>query len=150
MEKSFFEINTVDRKGNDLYIRCEGVDDKHLASFGGLDLHVKATKEMISDINSTSFVEKDGDYEITNKVIVLYLNEIGELIRNSSMEPEYLDGYTNIQLVEDFLKNIKENPAIVKVIENDNEEIKNEKEMIEKEEGEIFRSILESRVDNGK
>lgn len=150
MEKSYFEKNAKDRKGNDLFIRCEGVDDKHLASFGGLDLHVKATKEMISDINSTSFAEKEGDYEILNKVIALYLNEIGELIRNSSMEPECLDGYTNIQLVEAFLKNIKENPTIVKVIENDNEEIKKEKEMIKKEEAEIFMSILESRVDKSK
>lgn len=55
-------ITTVDRFGHDLTIKYAGVDQQELAHFGGLDLHVTATKVMISDINGWSFPEKEGDY----------------------------------------------------------------------------------------
>jgi hypothetical protein len=145
MGKSFFEKFTVDRNGNDLKIRCEGVDDKVLSHFGGLDLHVKATKEMISDSSSFSFPEKAGDYMINHKVIALYLNEIGELIRNSSIVPEYLEENSNIQLVKDFIENIKNNPNLVEIIDKDNGAIRKEKErelQEEQEDAEIFKNII--------
>lgn len=133
MEKSRFELHSVDRKGNDIMIKCEGIDEHELAHFGGLDLHVKATKTLISDSqNGMSFPEKEGDYGIGSKVVALYLNEIGELIRNLSVEPEYLSDYSNTDLVKDFLENELKNPAIAKVIEKDNAEIQQEREEIEK------------------
>ncbi|MBT2727815.1 hypothetical protein J7E63_12790 [Bacillus sp. ISL-75] len=150
MEKSKFVLNTVDRNGHDLIISVEGVDDHQLAHFGGLDLHVKATKEMISDINGTSFPEKEGDYLITEKVIALYLNEIGELIRNSSLDPEYLEGFSNTDLVKDFLNNIEENKFILDVIEKDNELIKKHKDEIKHEEDQIWNNILSDIHDKNK
>lgn len=68
MEKSGFEVHGVDRKGNDIMIKCEGVDDQELAHFGGLDLHVKATKMLIGDSqNGMSFSEKEGGYILAIK-----------------------------------------------------------------------------------
>lgn len=144
MVKSGFEVHGVDRMGNDITIRCEGVDDKELAHFGGLDLHVKATKMLIGDSqNGMSFPEKEGDYEIGSKVVALYLNEVGELLRNLSFDPEYLDEYSNIDLVKMFLENELKNPAIAKVIEKDNAEIQQEREEIEKEEKEMWNGFVE-------
>ncbi len=54
----------------------------NLVHFGELDLHVKAVKTLISNTNGMDFSQDSGDYLIEQKVIALYLNEIGELIRN--------------------------------------------------------------------
>ncbi|MEC1722836.1 hypothetical protein [Schinkia azotoformans] len=144
MEKSGFQVNGVDRRGNDITIRCEGVDDKELAHFGGLDIHVKATKMLIGDSqNGMSFPEKEGDYDIGSKVVALYLNEVGELLRNLSFDPEYLDEYSNIDLVKMFLENELKNPAIAKVIEKDNAEILQERKEIEREEKEMWTGFVE-------
>jgi len=144
VEKSGFEVHSVDRKGNDIMIRCEGVDDQELAHFGGLDLHVKVTKMLIGDSqNGMSFPEKEGDYNIGSKVVALFLNEIGELIRNLSIEPEYLSDYSNMDLVKDFLENELKNPEIAKIIEKDNAEIQQEREEIEKEEKEMWNGFVE-------
>ncbi|MCS1391196.1 hypothetical protein NXZ77_06410 [Lysinibacillus boronitolerans] len=144
MEQRGFEVHSVDRKGNDIMIRCEGVDDQELAHFGGLDLHVKATKALIGDSqNGMSFPEKEGDYEIGSKVVALYLNEIGELLRNLSFDPEYLSEYSNIDLVKIFLENELKNPAIANVIEKDNVEIQQEREEIEREEKEMWAGFVE-------
>ncbi|WP_288586014.1 MULTISPECIES: hypothetical protein [Lysinibacillus] len=144
MEQRGFEVHSVDRKGNDIMIRCEGVDDQELAHFGGLDLHVKATKVLISDSqNRMSFPEKEGDYEIGSKVVALYLNEIGELLRNISFDPEYLSKYSNVDLVKTFLENELKNPAIANVIEKDNVEIQQEREEIEREEKEMWAGFVE-------
>lgn len=144
MEQRGFEVHSVDRKGNDIMIRCEGVDDQELAHFGGLDLHVKATKALISDSqNRMSFPEKEGDYVIGSKVVALYLNEIGELLRNLSFDPEYLSEYSNIDLVKIFLENELKNPAIANVIEKDNVEIQQEREEIEREEKEMWAGFVE-------
>ncbi|MCM2534241.1 hypothetical protein NDK43_20160 [Neobacillus pocheonensis] len=43
---------------NNLKITGEGVDDQELAHFGGLDLHVKVTKMMISNTNGLDFAKK--------------------------------------------------------------------------------------------
>jgi len=144
VEQRGFEVHSVDRKGNDIMIRCEGVDDQELAHFGGLDLHVKATKALIGDSqNGMSFPEKEGDYEIGSKVVALYLNEIGELLRNLSFDPEYLSEYSNIDLVKIFLENELKNPAIANVIEKDNVEIQQEREEIEREEKEMWAGFVE-------
>lgn len=58
MEKSGFQVNGVDRKGNDITIRCEGVDDKELAHFGGLDLHVKAKKCLLAILKMECLSQK--------------------------------------------------------------------------------------------
>jgi uncharacterized protein (UPF0303 family) len=86
-EISNASITTVDRLGHNLTISYEGVDQQELAHYGGSDLHVTATKEMISNLNVLTFPEKDGDHLIAEKVAALYLNEIGEFLRNSSMDP---------------------------------------------------------------
>ncbi|WP_416150248.1 hypothetical protein ACM26V_04475 [Salipaludibacillus sp. HK11] len=126
MEKNTSVINTTDRKGNDLKITVDGFDDRELAHFGGLDLHVKATKNMISNTNGMSFPEKDGDFLITDKVAVLYINEIGEMLRNNSLDPEYLEDYSNIELIKEFLNNVDENKEVLNVLEKDNRLIINE------------------------
>ncbi|WP_342545425.1 hypothetical protein [Lysinibacillus sp. FSL K6-4013] len=144
MEKGWFEVHSVDRKGNDIMIKCEGVDDQELAHFGGLDLHVKATKTLISDSqNGMSFPEKEGDYNIGNKVVALYLNEVGELLRNLSIDSDYLTEYSNIDLVKMYLENELKNPEIVRVIEKDNAEIQQEREEIEQEEKEMWNGFVE-------
>ncbi|NRD76600.1 hypothetical protein HPT25_03730 [Bacillus sp. BRMEA1] len=144
MEKGWFEVHSVDRKGNDIMIKCEGVDDRELSPFGGLDLHVKATKTLISDSQyGMSFPEKEGDYNIVNKVVALYLNEVGELLRNLSIDSDYLTGYSNIDLVKMYLENELKNPEIVRVIEKDIAEIEQEREEIEKEEKEMWDSFVE-------
>lgn len=147
MEKNYFVLNAVDRKGNDLKITGEGTDDHELAHFGGLDLHVKAAKTMINNTNGMEFAEKAGDYIISEKVIALYLNEIGELIRNTSVEPEYLKSISNIHLVKDFLEHLNDNPELLKVIENDDWLIEKEAYEIRKEEDKIWADI-KSDLDN--
>ncbi|RIW27628.1 hypothetical protein D3H55_22835 [Bacillus salacetis] len=142
MEKSWFELNDVDRKGNDIKIKCEGIDDKELAHFGGLDLHVKAVKTLISNANGTSFPEKEGDYSIGDKVVALYLNEIGELIRNLSSERDYLDGYTNMELVENFMEHWKENQEVLSVVQRDDALIKQDNERVREEEDAIWDDIM--------
>lgn len=146
MEKSNFVLNSVDRKGDGLKISCEGIDDQELAHFGGLDLHVKATKTMISNTNGMSFAEKAGDYIINEKVISLYLNEVGELIRSTSDEPDYLKGISNIELVKNFLEHLDDNPELVQIIEKDNWLIKKEDYEVRKEEDKIWDDI-ESDLD---
>lgn len=142
MEKSGFEVHIVDRKGNDIMIKCEGIDDKELAHFGGLDLHVKAIKTLIGGSqNGMSFPEKEGDYNIGSKVVALYLNEVGELLRNLSIDSDFLTDYSNMDLVRMFLENELKNPEIVKVIEKDNAEILQEREEIEKEEKEMWNDF---------
>ncbi|OIJ09404.1 hypothetical protein BKP35_16230 [Anaerobacillus arseniciselenatis] len=120
MDKGMSVINTVDRKGNNLKITVEGVDDQELAHFGGLDLHVKAAKAMIGNTDGMTFPEKHGDIFIAEKVAALYLNEIGEMLRNSYDDPEYLEELTNIELVKDFFNRIHENKEVLEVVEKDN------------------------------
>lgn len=141
MEKSWFELNDVDRRGNDIQIKCEGVDDKDLAHFGGLDLHVKAVKTLIANANGLSFPEKEGDFNIGDKVVALYLNEIGELIRSLSPEPDFLSEYTNMDLVEDFMKHWKENKEIVDIIERDQIMIKEDNGR-SREEDTVWHEII--------
>lgn len=136
-----FFIRTVDRKGNDLEITVKGVDDRELAHFGGLDLHLKATKAMIADANTLSFPEKDGDYAIREKVAALYINEIGEFLRNTSHDPDFLNNISNMELVRDFLITI-ENPEVLQVIEKDNDLIKTEALQLEQEEEDIWSNVM--------
>ncbi|PLS14923.1 hypothetical protein CVD28_25745 [Bacillus sp. M6-12] len=141
MEKDSLYLQTVDRKGNPLTISVEGVDEQELAHFGGLDLHVNATKAMISDTNGMSFPEKEGDFLIKDKVAALYLNEIGEMLRNESPEPSLLAGITNIELVKEFL-----NQPLAKEVEGliakENDLIRKDKEARKKEEDEKWDNIF--------
>lgn len=138
MEHSNILINTKDRKEKELKITIEGFDDKELAHFGGLDLHVKATKHMIGDTNGMSFPEKEGDYLIAQKVAALYLNEIGEMLRSTSLDSDYLDDISNLELVKTFLDTIGSEKSVMRIIEQDNAEIQEEKE----KDDEIWKSVI--------
>ncbi|TCJ00958.1 hypothetical protein [Cytobacillus praedii] len=142
MEKSVFEHHSEDRKGNELIIKCEGTDDQELAKFGGLDLHIKATREMISNVSAASFPEKDGDLDIYYKIAALYLNEIGYLLRNSAFDSELFEGNTNIELVKMFLDDFDKNPILTKLVEKDDKEIKEYDAKMKKEEDEIWSSTM--------
>ncbi|WP_251554000.1 hypothetical protein [Neobacillus muris] len=141
-EYSFFEAHDVDRRGNDLFISVKGVDDRELAHFGGLDLHVKAVKNLISNTNGTDFSRDNGDFAIEGKVFALYLNEIGELMRNLHVDSDMLNGISNMELVKNFMEHWHEDNELVAIVEKDNEEIRKERERIEKEEDEIFQNII--------
>ena len=81
MKQSSFMINKADINGKWIQITCDGIDDNKLAHFGGLDLVLKAARVLIaSTASSMSFPEKEGDYNIKEKVVGLLLNEVGELI----------------------------------------------------------------------
>lgn len=146
MEHSNFTINGVDRTGVDIKITCEGIDDQSLAHFGGLDLVLKAARQLISAThNSMSFPEKEGDYDISDKVVALLLNEVGELIRNTSIDPGHIKDTSNIELVKDFMERIHENQALFKIIEMDNNIIREANEKVQEEENEIWNDILKSK-----
>ncbi|RKJ75040.1 hypothetical protein D7X33_18380 [Butyricicoccus sp. 1XD8-22] len=118
-----------DRNGNELEIHIKGIDQKELAHFGGLDLMVNATKYMIgASANPMVFPEKAGDYNINYKVIALYLNEIGELIRTTSSESEFLENISNIELVSNFMGFLSENKEVVALIDKDNKLLATERE----------------------
>lgn len=139
---SKFEISDIDRKGNDLSITIKGVDDNELAHFGGLDLHVKAVKNLIGNTNGTDFARDNGDFAIEGKVFALYLNEIGELMRNFSPERDMLKSVSNMDLVKNFMEHWHEDRELVAIIEKDNEEIRKETEAIRKEEDEIWNNMM--------
>ncbi|OLN21324.1 hypothetical protein BTO30_15550 [Domibacillus antri] len=141
MEKSNFMIHSTDRKGHELKISVEGTDDKELAHFGGLDLHVKATKAMIADISPLHFPEKEGDHLIREKVAALYLNEVGEFLRNTSLDPEMLESYSNFDLVKMLMEEWQPR-EVQAVIDKDNELILQEAKSME-EDNKIFAEIME-------
>ncbi|PFN76548.1 hypothetical protein COJ85_32510 [Bacillus sp. AFS076308] len=60
----FIKFDSIDV--NNLKITGEGVDDQELAHFGGLDLHVKATKMMIINTNGFDLGKTADDYLVTN------------------------------------------------------------------------------------
>lgn len=134
-------ISTRDRRGNDLTIRYTGVNQRELAHFGGLDLHVTATKEMISEVNGLTFPEKEGDHLIREKVAALYLNEVGEFLRNSFFDTDILEGYSNIELVKNFLNEL-DHPEVLDLIHKDNELIQLEKDEIKREEDEAWDAMM--------
>jgi hypothetical protein len=142
MELESFTLNSVDRKGNKIRIECEGVDDKELAHFGGLDLTVKAIKTMIGNIHGTDFARDNGDYAIEDKVIALILNEVGSAIRYLSLNSSMLKDYSNMDLVKNFMEHWETNKEVVEVIEKDNELMRLEEEEIKKEEDEIWANIM--------
>jgi hypothetical protein len=126
MKKSSYTMHHSDRKGYSLTISVHGTDDQELAHFGGLDLHVKATKYMISDNATLSFPEKDGDSLIHEKVAALYLNEVGELLRSKAY-PDRLESYSNFDLVQMFLQD-RQPLEVQRLIDADNELIRQDKE----------------------
>ncbi|WP_391558954.1 hypothetical protein [Robertmurraya sp.] len=143
MEQSNFTINSIDRKGEPIKITCEGIDDQQLAHFGGLDLAVKAARTLIAATNNPmSFPEKEGDYYISDKVVALLLNEVGELIRNTSPEPDYIADISNIELVKDFLEHLPENREVTQVIEEDNQLIQEANKREREEEDKIWQNIM--------
>jgi len=144
LEKHNFSIRSADYNGNDISITCEGIDDEKLAHFGGLDLYLKAARVLIASTQSPmSFPEKNGDYNIRRKVVGLLINEIGELIRNSSPDEEYLTGYSNIELVEEYLQELKNDTNLKEIIEQDESLIRKYKEDLWEEEKEIWDRIDE-------
>jgi hypothetical protein len=139
---SRFELNSLDRKGNEISISVKGVDDQELAPFGGLDLHIKAVRTLIANTNGTDFAKDNGDFAIEGKVFALYLNEIGELIRNLSLDKSMLKNVSNMDLVKHFMDNWHKDQELVELIEKDNEDIRKETEALRKEEDEIWNNIM--------
>jgi hypothetical protein len=119
MEKSNFLIQYRDRKGNDMKFTVEGVDDKDLANFGGLDLHVKAVKALIHNTDGMNFAEQEGDYLINDKVIALYLNEIGHFIRQLSIHQELIKDISNLELVKNFIETLDEKDEVMELVKQD-------------------------------
>jgi hypothetical protein len=135
-----FEVNAVDNLGNPFKIKCEGVDDNELAHFGGLDLHVKAVKILIENTNGMSFAESAGDYSIKDKVTALYLNQIGQFIKDNLLNGE-VDDVDNMELVKHFLDEWYKNKEVVGVIEQENERNRIVAEEIRKEEDAFWDSM---------
>jgi hypothetical protein len=136
---SNFELQSVDNLGNEIKIKCTGVDDKELAHFGGLDLHVKTVKTLIENTNGMSFAEQEGDYAIQDKVTALYLNHIGQFIRDNSIHK--LEGISNMDLVKNFLDQWDGNVEVVAVVERENERNAKVAEEAKKEEDAIWDNI---------
>ncbi|WCF11521.1 hypothetical protein NDS46_31685 (plasmid) [Paenibacillus thiaminolyticus] len=137
MNQSSFLIEDTDIKGNAIKISCEGVDDKKLAHFGGLDLHVKAARTLISATYSPmDFPEKEGDFNVGIKVVALLLNEIGELIRNVNLDDR--TDVSNYDLVREFLEDAEVNPVIKKMVDEDNSLNRRYKERMREEEDEFI------------
>lgn len=129
MRKENFIVNSTDYDGNQIRIECEGIDDKELAHFGGLDLFVKAARKLIASTDSPmSFPEKNGDNFIKEKVVGLLLNEIGELIRSTSIDPNFLEGMTNIELINEYLHQLNNNKEVVELLRSDELKIRKFKE----------------------
>jgi hypothetical protein len=142
-EYSFFETHGFDRKGNEISISVKGVDDNELTKFGGLDLHIKTVKYLISDCNKIDFAKKD-DYTIEGKVFALYLNEIGELMRSVALDSVMLKSVSNMDLVKHFMNHWHEDKELVAIVEKDNAQIQKEAEEIEREEDEIWNNLMKS------
>jgi hypothetical protein len=125
---SSIEFSSLDRQGNDLFINIDGVDDKILTLFSGLDLQMKAVKHLIHNTVRSDFDQENEGYPTERKMFALYLNEIGELMRNLSTDPHGLEGISNMDLVKHFMDHWQEDRVIIDVIEKDNEEIRKESE----------------------
>lgn len=141
---SKLEQRGIDRKGNDITISVKGVDDHELAHHGGLDLHIKAVKTLIANTNGTDFAKENGDFAIEAKVFALYLNEVGELMRNLALDRDMLKNISNMELVKQFLEQWHEDQELVTFIEKDNEEIRRETEAIKKEEDELWADMMKN------
>ncbi|SDN62438.1 hypothetical protein [Bacillus sp. OK048] len=144
---SKFELSAQDRIGNDILISVNGVDDNELAHFGGLDLHIKSVKTLISNTHGIDFARDNGDFAIEGKVFALYLNEIGELMRNLSPERNLLKDVSNMDLVKHFINHWSEDKELVAIIDKDNKEIRKETEAIRKEEDEIWNN-MQKQINN--
>jgi hypothetical protein len=125
---SSIEFNSLDRQGNDLFIYIDGVDDKILTLFSGLDLQMKAVKHLIHNTVRSDFEQEKGGYPTERKMFALYLNEIGELMRNLSTDSQELKEISNMDLVKHFMDHWQEDRVIIDVIEKDNVEIRKESE----------------------
>jgi hypothetical protein len=138
---SSIEFTSLDRQGNDLFISIDGVDDKILTLFSGLDLQMKVVKHLIHNTVRSDFDQEKGGYPTERKLFALYLNEIGELMRNLSTDPDRLVEISNMDLVKRFMGHWHEDRELIDVIEKDNEEIRKEEERFEKRQG-IINSII--------
>jgi hypothetical protein len=125
---SSIEFTSLDRQGNDLFISIDGVDDKILTLFSGLDLQMKAVKHLIHNTVRSDFDQEKGGYPTERKLFALYLNEIGELMRNLSANSDRLEEISNMDLVKRFMDHWHEDRELIDVIEKDNEEIRKESE----------------------
>jgi hypothetical protein len=125
---SSIEFTSLDRQGNDLFISIDGVDDKILTLFSGLDLQMKAVKHLIHNTVRSDFDKENDGYPTERKMFALYLNEIGELMRNLSTDPHGLEEISNMDLVKHFMDHWQEERELIDVIEKDKEEIRKESE----------------------
>lgn len=115
-------INTTDRNGNSVTIQYTDQYSDIPGNLNSLELHIDVTKRLIQEsLNMMGSVEKDGDFEVTEKVAALYLNEIGELYRHAHGNAEGWEGNTNLEIVSYILKNELSGKAVKEVIAKDNE-----------------------------
>jgi hypothetical protein len=125
---SSIEFTSLDRQGIDLFISINGVDDKILTLFSGLDLHMKVVKHLIHNTVRSDFDHEKGGYPTERKMFALYLNEIGELMRNLSTDSHRLEDISNMDLVKHFMDHWQEDYVLIETIGKDNEEISKETE----------------------
>lgn len=118
MSNEYEELKKLTVKGEGLKIIIEGVDTKEFDHFGGLNLHVKAVREIISQTDSRFAQESDPD--IDSKIIALYLNEIGEFIRSLTESFRDYDDETNIDILKEFMDYKLGEPAIQELLKKDN------------------------------
>lgn len=115
-----------DKKGNEFSITVEGTGETNVSNSVRLNLHINATRAMIADTVILTKDESQKDLDISEKVIALYLNEIGQLIRHTSIHSDLLNRKSNFHLVKDFLYHIQNNEDIKAIIDLDNMELKRE------------------------
>jgi hypothetical protein len=143
---SILEITSYDRNENHLFISIKGVDEHELAEFGGLDVQVKAVKHLITNISRVDFSPPKDRFPTERKIFALYLNEIGELMRNFSLDQEKLKDISNMDLVKRFLEQWQEESELVALIEKDNEEMRKEVERFEMRQRRI-NDVLNNKVE---
>jgi hypothetical protein len=143
---SQLEITSYDRNEYHLFISIKGVDEKELAEFGGLDVQVKAVKHLIQNISRLDFSPPNDNYPTERKTFALYINEIGELMRNLSLDQEKLKELSNMDLVKRFMDQWQEESEIVAIIEIDNEEIRKEVEGFEMRQR-MINDVLNNKVE---
>jgi hypothetical protein len=143
---SQLEITSYDRNENHIFISIKGVDEQELAEFGGLDVQVKAVKHLIQNISRVDFSPPKDNYPTERKVFALYLNEIGELMRNLSLYQEELKDISNMELVKHFMEQWQGESELVAIIEKDNEEMRKEAERFEMRQR-MINDVLNNKVE---
>lgn len=112
-----------DLDDNQLEIQIEGVSNQEFEYQRMNEIISKAVKHLISDHCDIKLAVENGEYDTTEKLCALYLNEIGRCLRFAANEVGIDDeNISNIDVVKEFLDSCLENQEIVNLINKDNEE----------------------------